>query len=296
METCLQVITNQGLQKRNSQFKLKCVRFSRNKLAMIGLVVLVILMFAVFSAPLYINYNRVEAQKVSDRFQQPNAEHIFGTDQFGRDLFARIIYGGRISLFAGLVTIGIAFIIGLILGCLSGFFGGKVDIVIMRFCDILMAVPSLLLSMALVAALGQGLFKMLIALSIASIPGQARTVRVAVMTLRSQEYVEAARTYGSATYRILVKHIIPNIVGPMVVSVTMNLGSVILQIAALGFLGIGIAPPTPEWGTIISENQTNIRFYPYLGIIPGLFIMISVMCLNFIGDGFRDALDPRMKK
>jgi peptide/nickel transport system permease protein len=296
MDTSSQVITNQELQKKNSQFKLKCIRFARNKLAMIGLVVLVILMFAVFSAPLYINYNRVEAQKVSDRFQLPNAKHIFGTDQFGRDLFARIIYGGRISLFAGLVTIGIAFIVGLILGCFAGFFGGKVDIVIMRFCDILMAVPSLLLSMALVAALGQGLFKMLIALSITSIPGQARTVRVAVMTLRSQEYVEAARTYGAATYRILIKHIIPNIVGPIVVSVTMNLGSVILQIAALGFLGIGIAPPTPEWGTIISENQTNIRFYPYLGIIPGLFIMVSVMCLNFVGDGFRDALDPKMKK
>jgi peptide/nickel transport system permease protein len=166
----------------------------------------------------------------------------------------------------------------------------------MRICDILMAVPDILLSMALVAALGRGLSKMLIALSIAAISGQARTVRVAVMTLRGHEYVEAARTYGSSMPRILVTHIIPNIVGPIVVSITMSLGSTILKIAALGFLGIGIAPPTPEWGTIISENQINIRFYPYLGIIPGLFIMISVMCLNFVGDGFRDALDPKLKQ
>jgi len=284
-----------GVQKRNSQFKLKCIRFAKNKLAMAGLVVLVILMIAVLSAPLYMSYDRVIAQSIVNRFQLPSAEHIFGTDQYGRDLFARIIYGGRISLFAGLVTIGIAFSAGLILGCIAGFFGGRIDNLIMRFCDILMAIPGLLLAMAIVAALGQGLYKMLIALSITVIPGQARTVRAAVMTLRSQEYVEAARTYGLKTPHILIKHIVPNIIGPLTVGVTMGLGSTILRIASLGFLGIGIASPTPEWGTIISENQTNIRFYPYLGIIPGLFIMVSVMCLNFIGDGLRDALDPRMK-
>ena len=168
--------------------------------------------------------------------------------------------------------------------------------IIMRFCDVLMAVPGILLSMAIVAALGQGLEKLLIALSISIVPAQARTVRAAVMTLRGQEYIEAAKTYGLKTPLILIKHIIPNIIGPLTVGITMGLGSTILRIASLGFLGIGIASPTPEWGTIISENQTNIRFYPYLGIIPGLFIMLSVMCLNFIGDGLRDALDPKMKK
>ena len=290
------VLKNHELQKRNSQFKLKCIRFAKNKLAMTGLVVLVLLVIAILAAPLYISYDRVVTQSIANRFQLPSAQYIFGTDQFGRDLFARIMYGGQISLLAGLVTVGISFVFAIILGCLSGFFGGKVDNVIMRFCDVLMAVPGMLLSMAIVAALGQGLFKMLFALAITTIPGQSRTIRVAVMTLRSQEYVEAARTYGSATYRILIKHIIPNIVGPMVVSITMNLGSVILRIAALGFLGIGIAPPTPEWGTIISENQVSIRFHPYLGIIPGLFIMVSVMCLSFVGDGLRDALDPKMKK
>ena len=296
METNAHVIPNRGMRNRNSQFKLKWKRFSRNKLAMLGLIVLALLMIAVLTAPLYVSYDKVIAQKIKDRFQSPNMEHILGTDQFGRDLFARIIYGGRISLFAGLVTVGISFTCALVLGGLSGFFGGKVDIIIMRFCDILMAIPGMLLSMALVAALGQGLFKMLLALSISLIPGQARTVRVAVMTLRGQEYVEAARTYGSSTRQILIRHILPNIVGPMIVSITMSLGNVMLRIASLGFLGIGIASPTPEWGTIISENQTNIRFYPYLGIIPGLFIMVSVMCLSFVGDGLRDALDPKMKK
>ena len=295
MDTTAKKAVSPVIWKRNSQFKLKCLRFSKNKLAVAGLIVLVFLMIAVLVAPLYVSYDQVVAQKITDRFQPPNSKHLFGTDQFGRDLFARIVYGGRISLFAGIITIGIAFSIGIVLGSVAGYFGGMVDTVIMRFCDILMAVPGLLLSMAIVAALGQGLFKMLIALSVSVIPGQARTVRAAVMTLRGQEYVEAAKTYGSTTPRILIKHIIPNVIGPLIVSITMSLGSTILRIANLGFLGIGIASPTPEWGTIISENQTNIRFYPYLGIIPGLFIMISVMSLNFIGDGLRDALDPKMK-
>jgi len=296
METVKTINTTTAPQKRKSQFRLKWVRFSRNKLSMIGLSLLVILIIVILTAPLYISYDSVISQSISERFQLPSAQHLFGTDQYGRDLFARIIYGGRISLFASIVTIAIAFVLGLLLGSISGYFGGKTDMIIMRFCDVLMAVPGILLSMAIVAALGQGLEKLLIALSISIVPAQARTVRAAVMTLRGQEYIEAAKTYGLKTPLILIKHIIPNIIGPLTVGITMGLGSTILRIASLGFLGIGIASPTPEWGTIISENQTNIRFYPYLGIIPGLFIMLSVMCLNFIGDGLRDALDPKMKK
>ena len=188
-----------------------------------------------------------------------------------------------------------AFVLGLILGGCAGFFGGKVDMVIMRFTDVLMSVPGILLSMTIVAALGQGLFKMLVALSVSQIPRQARTVRSAVLTLQGQEFVEAARSYGSSNALILFRHIIPNVLGPLIVGVTMGLGGTILQIASLGFLGIGIAPPTPEWGTIISENQENIMYYPHLGIIPGVCIMIAVLCLNFVGDGLRDALDPKQK-
>lgn len=297
IESATTELLEQGIQKKNSQFKLMCKRYARNKLAVVSLFIMLVLMTAILSAPLYISYDRVIAQNIANRFQLPGTPgHIFGTDQFGRDLFARVMYGGRISLFAGLVSISMSFSVGLILGGISGYFGGKIDTVIMRFCDILIAVPGLLLAMAIVAALGQGLFNMLIALSISAMPGQARMVRSCVMTLQNQEYVESAKTYGSKTPRILIRHILPNIIGPLIIGVAMDLGSTILRIAGLGFLGIGIASPIPEWGTIISENQVNIRFYPHLGIVPGLFIMVSVMSLSFIGDGLRDALDPKMKK
>jgi len=230
-----------------------------------------------------------------DRFQSPNAEHWFGTDQYGRDLFARVMYGGKISLSAGLVVVAIALALGVVVGGAAGFFGGRVDTILMRLCDIFLAVPRLLLAMAIVSALGQGTEKMLIALSISTFPGFARIVRASILTLRNQEYVEAAKCCGTSSSRIIFKHIIPNGMGPVIVSATLALGGTILGIAALGFLGIGVVPPTPEWGTILSENRTNIRYYPYLGLIPGMFIAISVMCLNFVGDGLRDALDPRTK-
>lgn len=280
---------------RKSQFELVWIRFKKNKLAMLGLIVLSVLLVMCLGAPLYIDYSRVTDQSIIDAFQSPSLAHPFGTDQFGRDLFARIIYGGRISLVAGIVTVAITFVFGVLLGGCAGFFGGKVDNVIMRFCDVLMSVPGVLLSMCVVAALGQGLMKMLIALSVSNIPRQARTVRASVMTLRGQEFVEAARSCGTGNIRILLKHILPNVLGPLIVSVMNVLGGTILGIASLGFLGIGIAPPTPEWGTIISENQDSLMYYPHLGIIPGLFIVVAVLSLNFIGDGLRDALDPKQK-
>ncbi len=285
--------TSPGAKK--SKWALVWIRFRKNKLAMVGLTVLVILLLAALLAPLYIDYSQATKQSIREAFEPPSSRHLFGTDQYGRDLFARIIYGGRISLFAGLVTMGIAFLCGITLGGSAGFFGGRTDTIIMRFCDVLMSVPGILLSMSIVAALGQGLIKMLIALSVSQIPRQARTARASVMTLRNQEFIEAARCCGTSNRRILFKHIIPNVLGPLIVGVMMGLGGTILQIASLGFLGIGIAPPTPEWGTIISENQNNLMYYPHLGIIPGVFIMIAVLSLNFVGDGLRDALDPKMK-
>lgn len=278
-----------------SQFGLVAYRFSKNKLAMVGLAVIIIMILLCVAAPLYINYDSVVKQSMAARFIKPGAEHIFGTDQFGRDLFSRIIYGGRISLLAGLVVVATALVIGITLGGVAGYFGGTVDIIIMRICDIFMAVPRMLLAMAVVAGLGQGTFKMLIALTIAEFPKYARTIRASIMTLRNQEYVEAAKCCGTSSARIIFKHVVPNGLGPVIVSATLGLGGTILAIASLGFLGIGVASPTPEWGTILSENRANIRYYPYLGLIPGFFIAISVMCLNFIGDGLRDALDPRTK-
>ncbi len=271
-------------------------RFRKNKLAMVGVSVIGVIILVSLAAPLFIDYEDVYSQSIKDRFLAPGqGGHIFGTDQFGRDLFARIIYGGQISLLAGLLTVATSLVVGLVLGGIAGYFGGKVDNIIMRVCDVFMAVPRMLLAMAVVSALGQGTFNMIIALAVAAFPRFARVIRSSILSLRGQEFIEAAKCYGSNSARIIFKHIIPNGLGPVTVSATLSLGATILSIASLGFLGIGVAAPTPEWGTILAENRTNIRYYPYLGLIPGVFIMISVMSLNFMGDGLRDALDPRTK-
>lgn len=270
-------------------------RFKKNKLAMCGLIVLALMAAAILLAPLYVDYQNVFKQRIVDKFQSPSAEHLFGTDQFGRDLFARIVYGGRISLFMGLAVVAISFCAGCVLGGIAGYFGGIVDQIIMRIVDMFMAVPAILLSMAVVAALGNGADKMLIALSVAQTPRFTRVVRSSIMTLRNQEFVSAAKCCGTSSARIIFKHILPNGMGPVIVSATLTLGQVIINIASLGFLGIGVASPTPEWGTILSENKVHIRYYPYLGLIPGACIALSVMAVNFIGDGLRDAMDPRMK-
>lgn len=278
-----------------SSWELIGYRFRKNKLAMLGVFMFIFIVAVTIIAPIFIPYEMVISQDVRNRLQGPSREHIFGTDELGRDMFARILYGGRISLLCGIAIIAIAFVFGAIIGGVSGFIGGKVDTVLMRVVDALMAVPPALLAMAIITAMGNGVFNLVIALAIAQIPRFARTVRSSVLTLRNMEYVEAAKCYGSSSMRTIIKHILPNGIGPIVVSATLTLGAVILSISSMGYLGLGVASPTPEWGTIISENKINIRYYPYLGLIPGLCIMFSVMAVNFIGDGLRDAFDPKSK-
>jgi len=285
--------TDRGAQ---SQFGSIIFRFKKNKLAVFGFFFLAALALIVLTAPLYLDYSKAIRQNISQQFQSPSWKHPFGTDVFGRDLLARVIYGGRISLFAGLGVVLCDLSFGMLLGGVAGYFGGRVDQIIMRFTDIFMAVPSILLALAVVTALGEGTFNLIIALMIATVPRTSRIVRSSILTLRNQEFIEAAKCYGTSNARIIIKHILPNSIGPVVVTATLSLGSAILNIAALGFLGVGISPPTPEWGTILADNRQNILYYPYLGIIPGLAIGLSVMCVNFIGDGLRDALDPKMKK
>ncbi len=278
-----------------SSWELIGYRFRKNKLAMLGVFMFVFIVAATIIAPLFIPYEMVVQQDVRNRLQPPSMEHIFGTDELGRDMLARIFYGGRISLLCGIAIIVIAFVFGALIGGVSGFIGGKVDTVLMRIVDALMAVPPALLAMAIITAMGNGVFNLVLALAIAQIPRFARTVRSSVLTLRNMEYIEAAKCYGSSSMRTIIKHILPNGIGPIVVSATLTLGAVILSISSMGYLGLGVASPTPEWGTIISENKVNIRYYPYLGLIPGLCIMFSVMAVNFIGDGLRDAFDPKSK-
>lgn len=270
-------------------------RFRKNKLAMFGVILLAFIIILVALAPVISSYEAVIKMNISDKFQSPNAAYIFGTDEFGRDLFARILYGGRISLFASLAVIGIAFVIGAIIGGAAGYLGGKIDTILMRFVDVLMAVPSALLAMAIITALGNGVWKLIVALSVSQVARFARTVRAAVLTLRNVEYVEAARCFGASSMKIIIKHILPNGIGPIIVAATITLGQTILSISSMGYLGLGVASPTPEWGTIISENKMNINTYPYLGLIPGICICLTVMAVNFIGDGLRDAFDPKTK-
>lgn len=270
-------------------------RFRKNKLAMFGVFLLMVVFVAVLLAPVLSSYAAVTKMHISDRFTPPNAAYIFGTDEFGRDLFARVLYGGRISLLCSFAIIGLAFVVGALIGGAAGYFGGKVDTVLMRIVDMLMAVPSALLAMAIITALGNGVWKLVVALAISQIARFARIVRSSVLTLRNVEYIEAAKCYGCSSLRIILKHILPNGIGPIIVSATLCLGQTILSISSMGYLGLGVASPTPEWGTIISENKMNIQAYPYLGLIPGICICLTVMAVNFIGDGLRDAFDPRTK-
>jgi peptide/nickel transport system permease protein len=279
-----------------SQLDLIIFRFKKNRLAVFGFWFLLAIALVVITAPLYLDYNLAIRQNIPIRFQSPSWDHLFGTDIFGRDLLARVIYGGRLSLFAGLGVVLLSLVFGTLFGGIAGYFGGKVDQVVMRFTDVFMAVPAILLALAVITALGEGTINLIIALMIANVPRNARIVRSSILTLRNQEFVEAARCYGTGHFRMITKHILPNGIGPVVVSATLTLGSAILSIASLGFLGVGIPSPTPEWGTLLADNRQFILYYPYLGLIPGLAIVLSVMSVNFMGDGLRDALDPKMKK
>ena len=282
--------------KKRSQLKSIWFRFKKNKLAMFGLVLFLTLVILAVGAGIFFDYDtEVIGQHMKERLQFPSRDQWFGTDQYGRDVFARIIYGSRISLVVGLFTVGIAMLVGGGIGALSGYYGGKTDMILMRIMDIFLALPGTILAVAIVGALGPGLFNVLLAMSICRIPQFARIVRSSVISLRGQEFIEAVRACGTKDVRIIVRHILPNAIGPLVVQATLNMATTILGVAGLSFIGLGIEAPIPEWGSMLSEARDQMRYYPYLMIFPGISIMLAVLSLNLIGDGLRDALDPRMK-
>ena len=282
--------------KKKSQIISIWHRFKKNKLALFGLVVFAFMLFIAVFANFIVDYERdAITQHMAKRFQSPSAEHIFGTDGFGRDMFARIIFGARISLFVGVVTIALALVVGAFIGASAGYYGGRIDEFLMRIMDVFLAIPQMILAIAIVAALGTGMFNILIALTVAQVPKFARIVRASILTVKTQDFIEAAKACGTSDSRIIVKHIIPNAVGPIIVQATLNVATTILVIAALSFVGLGIQPPTPEWGSMMADAKSQMRYHEYLIIIPGLFIAFTVMSLNLMGDGLRDALDPRMK-
>jgi peptide/nickel transport system permease protein len=287
--------TNERKGKKRSQFKAIWFRFKKNKLAMVGLIILAFLVAVAVAAPIISDYEVAIKQNIRNRLQPPNKENIFGTDQYGRDIFARIVFGARVSLFAGIVGISTSSIIGAIIGSVAGYYGGRVDNILMRLMDILMALPSMLLAISIVAALGAGLTNLIIALSVSYIAQFSRIIRSSVLSIKNQEFIEAAVACGTRDRRIIFKHIIPNAIGPLLVQSTLSIASAIILISSLSFLGLGIKPPMPEWGSMLADARSQMRNYPYLVIIPGLAIILSVMGLNLIGDGLRDALDPRLK-
>lgn len=280
--------------KKRSQWVAVWKRLKRNKSAMVGLYILIALVFIAIFANFLAPFD-YDQQALQNRFQTPNATHWFGTDQFGRDIMSRIIYGSRVSLQVGFIAVSIAAIVGGALGAISGFYGGKLDNGIMRVMDILLAVPNILLAISIVATLGPGLTNVMIAVGIGSIPGYARIVRASVLTVRDQEFVEAARSVGTGDFRIIVKHILPNAMAPIIVQATLGVAGAILSAAGLSFIGLGIQPPAPEWGAMLSDGRAFLRDSPHVTTFPGLAIMIVIFALNLLGDGLRDALDPRLK-
>ena len=277
-------------------------RFRKNRMAMAGLVFLSILVIIavvtlvidlVTKNSIYNNY--VINQDLVNRLQGPSAAHPFGQDEFGRDMLLRMLWGTRYSLFMGSLAIIFSLCVGGVLGAISGFYGKLTDSVIMRIMDVLLAIPSMLLATAIVAALGTSLVNVLIAIGISYIPTFARTVRASVLTVKDQDYIEAARSIGCNDGEIIFKYIIPNAMAPIIVQATLGLAGAILSIAGLSFLGLGIPPPTPEWGAMLSNARVYMRDAWHVTVIPGLGIMLTILSLNLMGDGLRDALDPRLK-
>lgn len=284
-------------QKKRGQLSEIWRRMRRNKLAMVGLVIVCLLILVALFANQIADYETmVIKQNVAIRLQGPSAEHWCGTDEFGRDIFARLVHGARISLLVGVIAVTIALATGGTLGAIAGYFGGVIDNVIMRVMDIFLSIPILLLAIMIVTALGSSMMNLMIAIGLASMPTFARVVRASVLSVKDQEYVEAARAIGAKTGHIILRHIMPNCLSPIIVQATLRVATAILSTASLSFIGLGMQPPAPEWGAMLASGRSFIRDAPHIVIIPGLLIMVTILALNLLGDGLRDALDPKLKR
>lgn len=270
-------------------------RLRKNKPAMGALVFIVLLVLAVTFAEYLTPYD-YQAVDLAHALEFPSKEHLMGTDQYGRDLLTRLLYGGRISLLIALITVAGSVLVAGVIGISAGYFGGWLDNVLMRCMDVLMAIPGMLMAITIASALGGGIVNTAIAIGIGHIGGLSRIFRSSVLLLREQEYIEAAEAFGSGNLRIIRKHILPNTLAPIIVQCTLKIGESILSIASLSFIGLGIAPPTPEWGSILNSGRDLIMsFWPII-TFPGIFIALTMLAFNLLGDGLRDAMDPRLKQ
>ena len=281
--------------KKQSEFVRVMKQMSKNKLAMFGLIILLAELVLVLLAPVIApyEYSYMDAMAMQ---QGPSAAHWFGTDELGRDIFSRVLYGGRYSITMGLFAVLISQTMGIALGAVAGYFGGQVDNVMMRALDIVQSLPAMLLSIVLSTVLGPGYMNTILALSVNGMPGAARMLRAQMMKVRDCEYIEAAQSINCSKFRIIVNHMIPNSFSPNIVQATMGVAHMITMAASLSFIGLGVQPPTPEWGAMLSGSRQFIRQCPHMVIFPGLAIAITILALNLMGDGLRYALDPKLNR
>lgn len=283
--------------KRRTMFQETWHRLLKNKGAVIGMAFLVLLCIIALVSPFVFDYETdVIGQNLAIKLQSPSGEHWFGTDEYGRDLFARVMYGARYSMAIGIGSVSFGLLVGTVLGSVAGFYGGKADDIIMRGIDIFYSIPNILKAVVIVSLLGTSTINLIIALAISCATNYARIVRASVMTVRDLEYVESSYAMGLPTWKIILRHILPNCLSPIIVQTTLLIGTTIISASSLSFLGIGVPAPAPEWGALLSGGRGHIRDASYICVIPGLAIMFTVLALNLLGDGLRDALDPKLKK
>ncbi len=287
-------VTSPDIEKPESRLKSMWDAFKKNKAALFGLFIIIFLTIIAIIGPYITPYDPYD-QVMSEVNEAPSADHWFGTDRQGRDIFSRVIVGTRVSLFVGVTAVAFALVIGTVLGSLAGYFGGKLDTILMRLMDIMLSIPSILLAITLMAALGKGLDKAIIAIGVVSVPEYARLIRSAILSAKENDYVAAARVIGCSDRRIIFHHIMPNVISSIVVRATLGVSGAILDTAALGFLGLGVQSPMAEWGDMLGRAKDQILVYPYMLIFPGLAITLAVFAFNLFGDGLRDALDPKSR-
>lgn len=270
-------------------------RYRKSPTAMIGLAIISVIILSAIFADIIVPYDYGIKQVIPDRLQGPSLKHLFGTDDLGRDLFSRVIHGSRSSLVLGILTTAVATLIGGFLGGICAYYGNRVDNIIMRLLDVITSIPSTLLSLSIVAALGPGIRNLVIAITVSRVPTFARVIRSAVLNIVNQEYIEAAKAGGTRNLRIMLRHVYPNEMSPIIVQCTMSISQLLLQAAGLSFLGMGMQPPAPEWGALLNSARDFMRTAPHLMLFPGIAIVLAALAFNLVGDGLRDAFDPRLK-
>ncbi len=290
------LVGEEGILKKKGQLRVIWMRYCRSRLAVFGLIIFSVMLLLVLSADLYMDYDtNALKMNMSEQYLDPSMRHLMGTDSMGRDYFARVIYGGRISMFVGVATVIFALLVGGLIGAVAAYYGGRLENILMRIMDVFLAIPPTLLALTIIATVGSGISTLVIAMGISQTPRMARIVRSAVLGVKGSDYVEAARACGTSNARIILRHIIPNAMGPILVQATQTVARSVLIISSLSFIGLGVSEPTPEWGSMLSTVKTQMRYYPHLAIAPGIAMGLSVLSLTLIGDGLRDAMDPRLR-